>query len=68
MRPGTGIGGDLGDVRADDLEMGEEIVGQRLGDAAADDVEAALSIGEKAEIPVPKGTMSFEIIEIRFEE
>jgi transcription elongation factor GreA len=25
-------------------------------------------IGDKAEIPVPKGTMSFEILEIRFEE
>lgn len=25
-------------------------------------------IGEKVEIPVPKGTMSFEILEIRFEE
>jgi transcription elongation factor GreA len=25
-------------------------------------------VGEKAEIPVPKGTMSFEIIEIRFDE
>lgn len=25
-------------------------------------------IGDKAEIPVPKGTMSFQILEIRFEE
>ncbi|MBI3837066.1 MAG: transcription elongation factor GreA [Planctomycetia bacterium] len=25
-------------------------------------------VGDKTEIPVPKGTMSFEIIEIRFEE
>ena len=25
-------------------------------------------VGDKAEIPVPKGTMSFEIVEIRFED
>jgi transcription elongation factor GreA len=64
-----------------DLDFGDEEVFVLVG-AGEEDYDAGKILvtsplaqgllgkkqGEKVEIPVPKGTMSFEIIEIRFEE
>ena len=64
-----------------DLDFGDEEIfvlvgaGEEDYDAGKINVTSPLAQGllgkkqgEKAEIPVPKGTMKFEIIEIRFEE
>ncbi len=64
-----------------DLDFGDEEIFMLVGageedyDAGKINVTSPLAQGllgkkqgEKAEIPVPKGTMKFEIIEIRFEE